>query len=121
MSWRCPTHNVDYSNQCPVCRAEEEATDRRMAIELLEEANHEAERRHEEDRAREEEKARDEERRHEEFVDLRKQEIYERQNPGQHQCPDCRYKTLLRDARCVTQQLAPITGHQSMKGRESKP
>lgn len=122
---RCYTHDVEYPSQseCPVCRADEAAENIRATRETQEEANRdsqawreeeaerqaerdtereeERERRDEAAREREEERERERERRHEEIVEERRRASHKEANPGDYECPECRYVTLLRSAtRC---------------------
>lgn len=140
MSWRCFTHDVEYpvNSQCPVCRAEEAAEHRRAMLAQQEEASLDAERRHEESlkqereqheaaREHEQERRREAETRArdaEERERTRRQEAEEERlrsadeahfrqaNPGDYECPHCRYQSLRRSAsRCPTCQGSISTSY----------
>jgi ribosomal protein L37AE/L43A len=70
----CLTHNVEYSVQCSACGAEEEAKFRRTLLDL----EHEIEAL----------------RQHLRLLELERDELYQRQNPGEYDCPYCLYRKL---------------------------
>ena len=125
MSWHCWVHAIDYpkNSQCPICREEEEAEQRRKMLELQEEASQDAEdarereeERRQEQEEREEERRREqeerEEERHEENIRLREQEDFKRKNPGDYECPECLFITLKKGAtRCPVCHAAIARDH----------
>ena len=85
MTWHCYTHDVDVParTECPECRADEAAEHRRRSLEQQEEAQWEAETQH---------------------FELQRslsENAYKRANPGDYECPHCKYISLKRGAsRC---------------------
>lgn len=99
----CARHDIHYpyGAQCPECRADEASEHRRRMLEQQEEARRDAEQQHREAVERERNRQHDEELRHKELVRLREQEIYRRQNPGDYECPHCKYISVKSGAsRC---------------------
>ena len=132
----CWKHDLWYPSlgECPRCLAEESAERQREHFERQEEARHDAAERHEETlrrdeereqdrkrereqeqeetRDREEERQRDNERQHHELIALREREVFERNNPGDYQCPECLLISLKRGARrCPMCRAAVGPGH----------
>lgn len=85
MTWHCYTHDVDVPArfECPECRADEAADHCRRTLEQQEEGH------------------RDAERQHEEMQRSLSESEYRRANPGDYECPHCKYKSLKSQAsRC---------------------
>ncbi len=81
--YHCSSHNIDYNNTCPECRAEQAETDRQSMIDALSELA---------------------ENRSGDIDDLRSeiQDLAHKQaNPGDYTCPECKFVTLKYEAtRC---------------------
>jgi hypothetical protein len=83
--YHCSTHDIDHkSYDCPRCQAE------RRHEELLEQA-----------RESHEEEVRYAQERHEEAIEAARESDHRRANPGDYECPHCKYISLKRNAtRC---------------------
>jgi ribosomal protein L37AE/L43A len=85
----CSIHNIDYAVQCSVCEAKEDTEFRRSLLELEEEI--------------------EAQKRHLKSLELQRDEMYQRQNPGEYDCPYCRYAKVKRGSLCCPACQGEIT------------
>jgi ribosomal protein L37AE/L43A len=88
----CSIHNIEYQVQCSACSPKEQEEFQRSLFEIQEEI--------------------EAQRRHLKYLELQRDEMYARQNPGEYACPFCRYNKLKSGATFCPECRAEITQDQ---------